>query len=46
MYGAHHLPDFVNSTSKFNPTIVKVLKLVLCSSRDGVPLNVKNKSFR
>jgi hypothetical protein len=35
------LQDFVNSTSKFNLTVVKTLNPVFCSSHDGDPLNLK-----
>jgi hypothetical protein len=31
----------VNSTGKVNSVVVKTLKPVLCSSRDGAPLNYK-----
>ncbi len=37
------MQNFVNSTGKFNPTVVKTLKSVLCSSHDGVPLKFKSK---
>ncbi len=43
MYGARRLQNFVNSTGKFNSIVVKTLKPVLCSSRDGVPLKLKSK---
>jgi hypothetical protein len=40
------LQNFVNPTGKFNPTVVKTLKSVLDSSRDGVPLKFKKLSRR
>ncbi len=45
MYGGRRLRNFVNSTGKFNPTVVKTLKSVLCSSRDGVPLKIKKENL-
>jgi hypothetical protein len=36
----------VNSTEKFNYVIVKVLKPILSSSHDGVPLTFKKKTWR
>jgi hypothetical protein len=39
------LQDFVNSTSKFNLTVVKTLNPVFCSSHDGDPLNLKKEIF-
>ncbi len=36
----------MNSTSKFNLIVVKMLKLVLCFSHDGVPLKCKKKTTR
>ncbi len=41
MYGGRRLQNSVNSTGKFNSVVVKTLKPVLCSSRDGVPLKFK-----
>jgi hypothetical protein len=35
------LHDFVNSSGKFNSVVVKMLKLVLCSFHDDVPLIYK-----
>jgi hypothetical protein len=46
MYGGRRLQNFVNSTGKFNPTVVKALKSVLCSSRDGIPLKFKEQTWR
>jgi hypothetical protein len=46
MYAAHRLQDFVNSTCKFNSIVVKMPKLVLCFSRDGVFLKIKTKVKR
>jgi hypothetical protein len=46
LYGDRRLQDFVSSASKFNSIVVKMLKLVLCSSRDGVPLKLKKQSWR
>ncbi len=45
-YGARHLQDFVNSTSKFNSIVVKTLKSVLCFSHDGGHLKFKKKTCR
>jgi hypothetical protein len=36
--------EFVNSTGKFNSIVVKTLKPVFCSSRDGVPLKLKKQT--
>ncbi len=46
IHEGHHLQDVVNSTSKFNSIVVKMLKPVLCSSCDGDLLNFENKSFQ
>ncbi len=46
MYGDRHLQNFVNSTGKFNSIVVKALKSVFCSSRDGVPLKFKKQTWR
>ncbi len=44
MYAARRLQDFVNSTCKFNSIVVKMPKLVLCFSRDGVSLKIKTEA--
>jgi hypothetical protein len=46
MNGVRRLQNFVNSTGKLNSIVVKTLKLVLCSSRDGVLLKFKKHTWR
>jgi hypothetical protein len=45
MYEVRRLQNFVNSTGKFNSIVVKTLKPILCSSRDGVPLKFKKANL-
>ncbi len=40
------MQGFVNSASKFNSTVVKTLKPVSRSFRDGVPLKFKKETWR
>jgi hypothetical protein len=39
------LQTTMSSTNKFNSMVAKTLKLVLCSSRDGVPLKFRKKTW-